>query len=87
MDYEVNYADGEKEGCSSRLEIEHRIFFVKLLELPPGAAVYYAGDQSGILKDISKAEFEFWLKALTDSNERAIEDIKKQLSVGKKYKL
>ncbi len=87
MDYEVNYADGEKEGCSSRLEIEHRIFYVKLLTVPPGSAVYYAGDQTGILKEISKAEFDFWLKVLADNNEREIEAIKKKISVGKKYTL
>ena len=86
MDYEVNYADGEKEGCSSKLEIEHRIFYVKLLKLPPESAAYYAGDQHGILKEISKAEFDFWLKVLA-GNEREIEDIKKKISVGKKYTL
>jgi hypothetical protein len=86
MDYEVNYADGEKESCSSKLEIEHRIFYVKLLKLPPESAVYYAGDQSGILKEISKVEFEFWLKVLA-GNEKEIETIKKKISVGKKYTL
>ena len=86
MDYEVNYADGEKEGCSSKLEIEHRIFYVKLLKLPPESAAYYAGDQHGILKEISKAEFDFWLKVLA-GNEMAIEGIKKKISVGKKYTL
>jgi hypothetical protein len=55
MDYEVNYADGEKEGCSSKLEIEHRIFYIKLFTLPQESARYYAGDQQGILKEISKA--------------------------------
>jgi hypothetical protein len=87
MDYEVNYTEGEKEGCSSKLEIEHRIFYVKLLKVPPEAAVYYAGDAHGILKEISKAEFEFWLKVLADNNEKDIEVIKKKISVGKKYTL
>lgn len=86
MDYEVDYAEGEKEGCSSKLTIEHRIFYVKLLTVPLGSAVYYAGDQAGILKKISKAEFEFWLKVLAEKEE-VIEAIKKKLSVGKKYAL
>jgi hypothetical protein len=86
MDYEVDYAEGEKEGCSSKLTIEHRIFYVKLLMVPLGSAVYYAGDQHGILKEISKAEFEFWLKVLAEK-EQVIEAIKKKLGVGKKYAL
>ena len=84
MEYEVNYDDGEKEGCSSKLEIAHRIFYVKLLKVPPDSAVYYAGDAHGLLKEISKGEFDFWLKVLA-GNEREIETIKKKLSVGKKY--
>jgi hypothetical protein len=68
------------------LEIEHRIFYVKLLKVPPESATYYAGDEHGILKEISKAEFDFWLKVLAD-NEKDIEAIKKKISVGKKYTL
>lgn len=86
MDYEVNFADGEKEGCSSKLEIEHRIFYVKLFTLPQESPRYYAGDQHGILKEISKAEFDFWLKVLAE-NEKEIETIKTKISVGKKYTL
>jgi hypothetical protein len=86
MDYEVDYTEGEKEGCSSKLTIEHRIFYVKLLKLPPDSKKYYAGDQHGILKEISKAEFDFWLKVLAD-NEQAIESIKNEISLGKKYTL
>jgi hypothetical protein len=86
MDYEVDYAEGEKEGCSSQLTIEHRIFYVKLFNIPPESAKYFAGDQHGILKEISKTEFEFWLKVLA-SNEQEIEDIKKRISIGKKYTL
>jgi hypothetical protein len=86
MVYEVDYAAGEKEGCSSKLTIEHRIFYVKLFELPPESARYYAGDQHGILKEISKGEFDFWLKVLAD-NEQEIEYIKKKISLGKKYTL
>jgi len=86
MDYEVDYAEGEKEGCSSKLEIEHRIFYVKLFTLPQESARYYAGDQHGILKEISRAEFDFWLKVLAE-NEQEIEAIKKKISSGKKYTL
>ena len=86
MDYEVDYAEGEKEGCSSKLEIEHRIFYVKLFTLPQESARYYAGDQHGLLKEISKGEFDFWLKALAE-NEQEIEAIKKKISLGKKYTL
>lgn len=86
MDYEVNYAEGEKEGCSSKLEIEHRIFFIKLLTLPQESAKYYGGDEHGILKEISKAEFDFWLKVLAE-NAQEIEAIKKKISLGKKYTL
>jgi hypothetical protein len=86
MVYKVDYAEGEKEGCSSKLTIEHRIFYVKLFKLPPESAKYYGGDEHGILKEISKAEFDFWLKVLTD-NEQEIEDIKKKISLGKKYTL
>lgn len=86
MDYEVDYAEGEKEGCSSQLTIEHRIFYVKLFNIPPESAKYFAGDQHGILKEISRTEFEFWLKVLA-SNEQEMEAIKKKISVGKKYTL
>ena len=30
MTYEVDYVEGEKEGCSSKLTIAHRIFSAKL---------------------------------------------------------
>jgi hypothetical protein len=84
MGYEVDYVEGEKEGCSSKLTIEHRIFYVKLFKSPAEAAKYYGGDQHGILKEISRTEFELWLKILAD-NEKEIEDIKKKISSGKKY--
>lgn len=86
MDFEVDYTEGEKEGCSSKLTIEHRIFYVKLFTLPPDSEKYYAGDQHGILKEISRAEFDFWLKVLAD-DEQAIKAIRKKISVGKKYTL
>jgi hypothetical protein len=86
MVYEVDYAEGEREDCSSKLTIEHRIFYVKLFTLPPESARYYGGDEHGILKEISKVEFDFWLKVLAD-NEQEIEAIKKKISLGKKYTL
>jgi hypothetical protein len=84
MGYEVDYAEGEKEGCSSKLTIEHRIFYFKLFESPAGSMRYFAGDQNGILKEISKKEFELWLRILAE-NEADIEDIKEKISAGKKY--
>jgi hypothetical protein len=84
MVYEVDYAEGEKEECSSKLTIEHRIFYVKLFKSPAESAKYYAGDQNGIFKEISKTEFDLWLRILTDKA-ADIEDIKKKISSGKKY--
>jgi len=84
MGYEVDYVEGEKQGCSSKLTIEHRIFYFKLFESPAEQMKCFAGDQDGILKEISKNEFELWLRILAD-NEVDIEDIKKKISLGKKY--
>jgi len=84
MVYEVDYFEGEKEGCSSKLTIEHRIFYVKLFESPAESAKYYAGDQNGIFKEISKTEFDLWLRILADKD-ADIEDIRKKISSGKKY--
>jgi hypothetical protein len=81
---EVDYVEGEKEGCSSKLTIEHRVFYVKLFESPAESAKYYAGDQNGILKEISRTEFDLWLKILADKEED-IKDIRKKISSGKKY--
>jgi hypothetical protein len=84
MGYEVDYAAGEKEGCSAKLTIEHRIFYVKLFESPAESAKYYGGDQDGIVKEISRTEFDFWLKTLAEK-EQDIEDIMKRVHSGKKY--
>jgi len=84
MVYEVDYAEGEKEECSSKLTIEHRIFYVKLFKSPAESAKYYAGDQNGIFKEISKTELDLWLRILTDKA-ADIEDIRKKISSGKKY--
>ena len=85
MVYEVDYVEGEKEGCSSKLTIENRIFYVKLFESPAESAKYYAGDQNGIIfKEISKTEFDLWLRILA-GKATAIEDIRKKINSGKKY--
>jgi hypothetical protein len=85
MVYEVDYAEGEKKGCSSRLTIENRIFYVKLFESPASPPRYFAGDQNGvILKEISGNEFDLWLRILA-GGKSDIADIKAKLSSGKKY--
>ena len=84
MGYEVDYATAEAKGCSSKLTIENRIFYVKLFDASTQPARYYVGDQKGvIIKEISKNEFDFWLRALTDK-QTDVEEIKKKLSSGKK---
>ena len=81
--YEVNYADGEKAGCSSKITIADRIFYVKLHAAK--APQYFSGDQQGVIqKEISKAEFELWIGILSDSEKDAAEALKK-LDMGKKY--
>ena len=84
MAYEVNYAEGEKEGCSSKLTIENKIFYIKLFESPAESAKYYAGDQNGIFKEISKTEFDLWLRILAGKAVN-VEDIRKKINLGKKY--
>jgi hypothetical protein len=84
MPYEVDYAAGERERCSSKLTIGNRVFYVKIFESPAQPAKFYAGDQNGILKEISRTEFDLWLKILADK-EADTEDIKKKVSSGKKY--
>jgi hypothetical protein len=83
MGYEVDYAGGEGLGCSSKITIADRIFYIKLF----GSAEsrFFSGDQQGVIqKEISKAEFELWLNILAE-NEAEAEEIKKKLSLGKKY--
>ena len=83
MPYEVDYGSGEKAGCSSKITIADRIFFVKLFSAQQSR--FFSGDQKGIIqKEISKAEFELWINILADSEADAAE-IGKKLSVGKKY--
>ena len=85
MAYEVDYVEGEKEGCSSKLTIENKIFYIKLFESPAESAKYYAGDQNGIIfKEISKTEFDLWLRILA-GKAADIEDIRTKINSGKKY--
>jgi len=85
MVYYVDYVEGEKKGCSSRLTIENRIFYVKLIESPQQSVRYFAGDQNGrLLKEISKTEFALWLKILA-GKEADIKDVKERINEGKKY--
>lgn len=85
MVYEVDYAEGEREGCSCKLMIEDRIIYVKLFESPAKPTKYYAGDQNGIFKEISRTEFDFWLSTLADKEDQ-IQEIKNKIYLGKKYK-
>ena len=85
MSYEVDYAEAEKKGCSSRLTIENRIFYVKLFESPMEKPRYFAADQKGVIvKEISEPEFFFWLETLADKK-TDVENIKQQLGSGKNY--
>ena len=83
MGYEVDYRMGEKVGCSSRIIIADRIFYVKLFAA--NASRFFSGDQQGVIqKEISKAEFDLWINILADS-ETQVAEIQKKLTVGKKY--
>jgi hypothetical protein len=84
MVYEVDYVEGEKDGCSSKVTIEKRIFYVKLFKSPAEPAKYFSGDKNGVQKEISGKEFDFWLKVLADK-EADIEDIHAKTSSGKRY--
>ena len=83
MGYEIDYESGEKAGCSSKIVIADRIFYVKLFHTGPTR--FYSGDQQGVIqKEISKAEFELWINILAD-NQSDSRNILEKLSVGKKY--
>lgn len=84
MSYDIDYVEGEREGCSAKLTIGNRIFYVKLFESPLKSTKYYAGDQNGIFKEISKTEFELWLRILA-GKASYIEDIRNKINLGKKY--
>ena len=83
MGYEIDYQSGEKAGCSSKIVIADRIFYVKLFS--SGPTRFYSGDQQGVIqKEISKAEFELWINILADSQSDC-KTIMENLSIGKKY--
>ena len=83
MGYDVDYGAGEKAGCSSKLTIADRIFYVKLFSSLPSR--FFSGDQKGVIqKEISKAEFELWVNILANT-EADVAKIQEKLSLGKKY--
>jgi len=83
MGYEINYSEGEIVGCSSKIIIADRIFYVKMFS--SGASKFFSGDQQGVIqKEISKAEFELWINILADK-EADVQEIQKKLRSGKKY--
>ena len=83
MGNEVDYSAGEHAGCSSKLVIADRIFYVK--HFAAGPSRFFSGDQKGaIQKEISKAEFELWLNILAD-NEIEVLEVQKKLTLGKRY--
>ena len=83
MGYEIDYTSGERVNCSSKIVLADRIFYVKLFS--SGPARFFSGDQQGIIqKEISKAEFELWIKILAD-NEADVNAIQRKLVLGKKY--
>jgi hypothetical protein len=85
MAYEIDYVSAESESCSSKIVLDDRIFYVKLLSTPDGAAKYFSADQNGHLqKEISKAEFELWVNILAD-NDLDIKVILEKITQGKKY--
>jgi len=84
MAYEVDYDSAERESCSSKIVLDDRIFYVRLLTSPAGTAKYFSADQNGNLqKEISKAEFELWVNILADDEE--VETILEKVAQGKKY--
>lgn len=83
MGYEIDYAAGEQMGCSSKIVIADRIFYVKLFDT--GQSSFFSGDQKGVIqKEISQSEFDLWLNILADSDVEARE-AQKKLSLGKRY--
>ncbi len=83
MGYEIDYAGGELVGCSSKIVIADRIFYVKLFSSEHSR--FFSGDQQGVIqKEISKAEFELWINILADTDAEA-SLIQKKLGLGKKY--
>ncbi len=85
MVYQVDYTEAELKGCSSKVTIEDRIFYIKIFDSPQQPAKYYAGDQTGrLIKEISKTEFHLWLRILAGEEGR-VKEIEKKIIEGKKY--
>ncbi len=83
MSYEIDYKGGEKVGCSSKIIVADRIFYVKL-SITVSSRFFY-GDQQGIIqKEISITEFDLWINVLADNEIQAAE-IRKKLEMGKRY--
>jgi hypothetical protein len=83
MGYEIDYVEGERVDCSSKIIIADRIFYIKLFT--SGSSRFFSGDQQGVIqKEISKAEFELWINILVDRESDA-NLIQKKLGLGKKY--
>lgn len=83
MVYKINYLDGEKVDCSSKVIIADRIFYIK--NFSNAISRFFSGDQQGVIqKEISKTEFDLWINVLADSETEAVE-IQKKLELGKKY--
>ncbi len=83
MGYEIDHIAGIKAGCSSKLTIADRIFYVK--HFGNGSSRFFSGDQKGIIqKEISKTEFDLWVNVLSDDEAQALE-VQKKLAVGKRY--
>jgi hypothetical protein len=81
--YEIDYVAGERAGCSSKLMIADRIFYAKHFSFLPSR--FFSGDQKGIIqKEISKTEFDLWVKVLADDEAQALE-VRRKISLGKKY--
>jgi hypothetical protein len=85
MVYEIDYDSAESESCSSKIVLDDRIFYVRLLTTPSGGAKFFSADQNGHLqKEISKAEFELWVNILAD-NDADVKIILEKVYQGKKY--
>jgi hypothetical protein len=83
MVFEIDYSAGEQVGCSSKIIIADRIFYVKLFS--SGSSRFFSGDQQGVIqKEISEAEFDLWITILADC-EADVGIIHEKLNVGKKY--
>jgi hypothetical protein len=83
MGYKIDYIEGERVGCSSKITLADRIFYIKLFTSEPSR--FFSGDQQGVIqKEISKAEFELWINVLADI-ESEVNAIQKKLGLGKKY--